>query len=1142
MHPWVLVVINPHLLMTLGMTLSCELRFDMVPPTGVSATHTRVGGPPTSLATQLGLRETHGCFTNQHKPKHMVWALLFFIFSLPYANAHNGHIFLNHSFTKWLHATSGDSNSMACSQQRASLTQLHVADSHLSMKTLDDTGDFYGSFDWSYSIWAHTAHIPSFSPFKPDLDAPRQSEDFCVQQSVSHKYKDLRIANHPFKIAIVAQFLAYHLIGMQTSDVPILSAKESQDQSQLVHEPHGQTSTSTPLFHLGWFEVRHHGPGGLFNGRRVERMHLPYFCKSHDFSPLCFRRESRVSSILPRGSYHTGGGTSGKCYEDLESSASDGDMGLVHMAVENTPDSFFWSSLYFSPFVQHNMEYVHVPYGVVHVPHSGVPNDPGLYAVRHVQLTSIAADCAGCLEALDVELHLTLSDSALRGRSMRDLLVLDGGQDDWCALLGLGSAVDVCAEFAPMAPGLSHTHYDYSALYDALDAYLLSFTDSSTTVTTVTNDPINGEYGCRFALDVVCRGESKRQEFKPTSDADPNPFTYAPYCVTDGHSIAYLMIAGLIHNVYRKHRWYMKRATITYHDHRRTLSKWLPILMIMITIIPVVAPPATRGKGSGSGSTVTTRLYPGTDFIPNMGDNYNFLPGMSRWDGIPYYDFEKHWWSALLIALGAIIQSGYTLLQTALEQDGGRDAGDDAADQRDHLNRKWRLYASILNYIRPTSRVYRIATKTFANDGVNLFKWLKEYGKREYDDSTLERLRRHWEEATMSNVGISFNDKALYEWMNWIDDFGDKLGKSIAQKRTKFYAGLPEAFDHVIAQERLKPSPGSLDLVHPTNYPAGHPLAGTPNPDHGKPNLDTIVKMYSKEWSRMLGAGMIKRVPKGSVYHTEECHDIDSDQSSDAYDERDEELIMAMQRSKISDRTVCMSCGGLGHGSSVDGVQCLTTQLGTKVTRSDLLKIKYPNGITFPTFDRRSKGSKSSSAHHVTDDKPPSANRVTNDMRRKKPHKSQKSKSDVHGKRLPRKEAHQSVHESPSQSGSSDDSEVVEAQFATVYHTIDVRNHRYDSYHSSTGDEEHASDVRPTEGGPPTGSMQGRCKRCGNRLVKGCQNHTASCASLKCSRCTWRTEPCSCSPTYSPPTTDSDTGDKEIASPSRSATTKARRK
>ena len=50
-----------------------------------------------------------------------------------------------------------------------------------------------------------------------------------------------------------------------------------------------------------------------------------------------------------------------------------------------------------------------------------------------------------------------------------------------------------------------------------------------------------------------------------------------------------------------------------------------------------------------------------------------FLPGVTRWDGIPYHDFRRVWWIALCAALGNINQEGWTLLQTARDQDlGGR--------------------------------------------------------------------------------------------------------------------------------------------------------------------------------------------------------------------------------------------------------------------------------------------------------------------------------------------------------------------------------------------------------------------------------------------------------------------------------------
>ena len=843
-------------------TLSWTSRSVMVPPTVSVATHTRVGGPPTSSAMQFGLRKTHSCFTNLHKPKHLVLAVLFSITPLSSANAYHGYTFFNPSFAQWNQASSNLSGHI---DPNPPWNQLDNACFNISMTFLDDAREFCDDFDWSRSETAQTSYVQSFSSDEPVFAAPWQSTDFLVQQSVSLKIKDLRNAKHVLEIAIVAQIFACHLTGMRMGDVPSFNAKEDREQHQLIHHPHGHTGIS-PLFN-DCGGKRNVGCNAYAVGQFVACMRWPYFCAFHDFSPLCFRRSFWVSSMLdpPRGPTADGtcprGPTIDGTCGDLYPTDSDGDIKRARTAEENTFGTIFWNSLHFPHIVQQHMDHLDLPYGTIHVPHSGATDDRGLYSIRPMQLTWTAGGSAGHFGALDVEFHLALSDSALRGLSMRDLLIPGGSQNDRCALLGPGSAVDVCAEFAPMAPGLSQTHPHYSTPYDphALYQYLLTFADYSD-ISTPTPYAVTGRCdtgSTPSASAVVCRGESKFKckGFKPTPDAKRTLFEFAPYCVTDGHSIGYLLIAGYLLNVYRRQRWYIRRVTLKYKHHKCRLQKWLLIISLMLIITPAIAPPATR---RGTGSTSTARYYPGTDFIPNMGDNYNFLPGMSRWDGIPYYDFEKHWWSALLIALGAIIQSGYTLLQTALEQDGGRDSNDDANDQRDHLNRNWRLYASILNYIRPTSRVYRIATRIFVNDGVSLFKWLKEYGKRDYDDSTLERLRRHWEEATMSNVGISFNDKALYEWMNWIDDFGDKLGKSLAQKRTKFYAGLPESFDHVIAQERLIPSPGSTAFVHPTNYPAGHPLAGSANPDSGKPNLDAIVRMYSKEWSRMLGAGLIK--------------------------------------------------------------------------------------------------------------------------------------------------------------------------------------------------------------------------------------------------------------------------------------------
>jgi hypothetical protein len=56
---------------------------------------------------------------------------------------------------------------------------------------------------------------------------------------------------------------------------------------------------------------------------------------------------------------------------------------------------------------------------------------------------------------------------------------------------------------------------------------------------------------------------------------------------------------------------------------------------------------------------------------PKRSAMENFLPGVIRWDGIPYHDFRRIWFVALTVALGSIAQDGWTLLQTARNLDQG---------------------------------------------------------------------------------------------------------------------------------------------------------------------------------------------------------------------------------------------------------------------------------------------------------------------------------------------------------------------------------------------------------------------------------------------------------------------------------------
>ena len=58
-----------------------------------------------------------------------------------------------------------------------------------------------------------------------------------------------------------------------------------------------------------------------------------------------------------------------------------------------------------------------------------------------------------------------------------------------------------------------------------------------------------------------------------------------------------------------------------------------------------------------------------------MQKDWDFLPGMKRWNGQPFYDFLKVWFLALTVALGSLVQDGNSLLECAEGSDVGSDAG-----------------------------------------------------------------------------------------------------------------------------------------------------------------------------------------------------------------------------------------------------------------------------------------------------------------------------------------------------------------------------------------------------------------------------------------------------------------------------------
>ena len=140
---------------------------------------------------------------------------------------------------------------------------------------------------------------------------------------------------------------------------------------------------------------------------------------------------------------------------------------------------------------------------------------------------------------------------------------------------------------------------------------------------------------------------------------------------------------------------------------------------------------------------------------PKLTFTEYFLPGVTRWDSIPFHDFRRVWWVALCAALGNISQEGWSLLQTARNQDLGAPGNPGTPGQQvQSENRNQRLFGAILNYIEANTWLYHYVSSTFQNNGRGLFEYLWVYGHLPYTVDQIDMMEHEWTDATMHRVGI----------------------------------------------------------------------------------------------------------------------------------------------------------------------------------------------------------------------------------------------------------------------------------------------------------------------------------------------------------------------------------------------------
>jgi hypothetical protein len=383
-------------------------------------------------------------------------------------------------------------------------------------------------------------------------------------------------------------------------------------------------------------------------------------------------------------------------------------------------------------------------------------------------------------------------------------------------------------------------------------------------------------------------------------------------------------------------------------------------------------------------ATTTILLIPQVEAVnPNMQRDYDTLPGMKMWNGIPYAEFRRTWWVALMAGLGAIFQEGWTLLQCANGVDlGGPGNPGTPAQGIQSNNRNLRLFYCILNYVSANSKVYRDVRATFQGDGRGLYVFLHTFGHMRYTRRQTIKREHVWKDASVEALKIPIDEDTCMVWKEWVASEGEKLGKTPVEMREKYLEGFPESFDTIVTMERSSNANGGFgNYVFPINYPNHYPaaLAGIAHPQAGQPDLDSLAQNFTLEWVDKLALGQIRKTPRpvnmvesanavspqaqagpsqpvgdfGEFHHylddtpktAFQCVEI-TDGSGSAATPR----LLAVKRESITERTVCMSCGGLGHVSRIDGQTCLALALGIRIPMESLAKIQYPDGITFPNI------------------------------------------------------------------------------------------------------------------------------------------------------------------------------------------------
>ena len=316
------------------------------------------------------------------------------------------------------------------------------------------------------------------------------------------------------------------------------------------------------------------------------------------------------------------------------------------------------------------------------------------------------------------------------------------------------------------------------------------------------------------------------------------------------------------------------------------------------------------------------RLRGGTN--PNLRKEHYDIPSLTKqrfmWNGLRDIDFVEKIMFPLRNGLGQTSFKDASLLDCAERTDPGGILGNPpraAAPQNVidiSIRRSIILFSCIMQYILPSSRVYKMFMTQFPGRGIDIFWWMVAHGPINKPPRVLKAQEDVWIRMTMESLKLEYSCHGYLLWIECVLEQARILAKNGQQIKTKMIDGLPTFFNTEKAHMRH-----NIAFVYPATF-GGIPeyavtaAAGIVHPMAGQQHGEALLLSYVPDF--MAKCSETRNLPKGLV---REIIAMPENDQLDGIDGEDEKESVQLAAADVTEATKCYLCGGDSHAATQTG-------------------------------------------------------------------------------------------------------------------------------------------------------------------------------------------------------------------------------